>query len=81
MEIQFGRMQPDATRALIIEMCQAGPISKEELSFHLRRDATYVAQAFLSPMVKDGQISLAIPGLPNHPDQKYTAKKVRKNGK
>jgi ATP-dependent DNA helicase RecG len=82
MEFQFGRRaEPDAIRSLIIEICRSGPISKEELALHLSRDATYLAQSFLSPLVKEGAIALAIPDSPNHPEQKYTVKMAKKNDK
>ena len=79
MEFQLGRRaEPDLIRELIIEMCRCGPVSKDELALHLRRDPVYLAQTFLSPLVKEGTISLTIPNTPTHPEQKYAAKKLIK---
>lgn len=73
------RADPTILKDAIVEMCQRGPYSKEQLSEFIGRDPKHVL-TYLSSLLKDGRIAMTIPDTPNHPDQKYTAGK-RRDGK
>jgi ATP-dependent DNA helicase RecG len=67
------RSEPEAVRSMIVEICQYGPLSKEAIASLLDREPGYVAQNYLSPLLKEGMIMMTIPDMPSHPEQKYKA--------
>lgn len=74
------RSEPDAIRAMIVDVCRYGSFSKEQLATMLAREASYIAQNYLTPLLKERAIEMTIPDTPNHPDQKYMVGK-RKDAK
>ena len=70
------RAAPEQVTSIIIEICKHGPFSKEEISKMVGREPPYVAQNYLSPLVKSGSIEMTIKEQPSHPNQRYqTARK------
>lgn len=67
------RAAPEAVRRIIIRVCQHRPTSAAELAQILRRDKSYLATNYLTPMVRGGQLELLFPDEPAHPKQAYKA--------
>ncbi|TDX60262.1 ATP-dependent DNA helicase recG-like protein [Methylosinus sp. sav-2] len=72
------RASPSIVKALIVEMCQKGSFSKDQLSEYLHRDPKHVL-TYLSSLLKEESIRMTLPHAPNHPEQKYTAVRVRRH--
>ena len=65
------RADPEQVTSVIIEICKHGPYSKEEIAKMVGREPPYVAQNYLSPLVKNGAIDMVIKDQPSHPNQRY----------
>ncbi len=73
------RAAPEQVTSIIVEICKHGPFSKEEISIIVGREPSYVAQNYLSPLVKSGSIEMTIKEQPSHPNQRYqTSRKSAK---
>lgn len=70
------RLQPEEQRAMIIELCDWKPLSATQISDLLGKQTKYIAQHFLSPMIKDGLLVYTHPEMINHPQQKYKKPQV-----
>lgn len=69
------RPRSPQVRALILELCTWRPLSAREIAGHLGdRDPKVLVRQHLSPMLASGELSLTIPEMPHHPDQKYTVR-------
>lgn len=68
---------PDSKEKSIVVFC-ATPKTKAEIAAHIGlTDLKYLQRAYLSPLVKEGQLQLTIPDKPTSRNQKYVAKKKR----
>lgn len=66
---------PDSKEKCIVVFC-ATPKTKAEIAAHIGlTDLKYLQRAYLSPLVKEGQLQLTIPDKPTSRNQKYVAKK------
>jgi len=68
-----GKAPRQQIQDLVVRLCQWQPLSREELAHFLSRNANYVRDILLPPLLRDGRITRAIPEQPNHPQQKYRA--------
>ena len=66
------RNSPQEVRRVIVQICSVRPISAGEIARLVGRTKRWVLNSYLKPMIRDGQLEYAIPGEPNHPEQKYT---------
>jgi ATP-dependent DNA helicase RecG len=66
------RAKTEDTQALIASMCRWRPLSATEIASLLKKAPTYISQAHLAPMTRDGRLRFVHPE-PNHPDQRYIA--------
>ncbi len=69
---QKGKASPSEIRSTIVRLCTGHYISVEQLADLLKRNPVRIRSLFLGPMVRDGQLRLRFPDVPNHPDQAYT---------
>jgi len=60
-------------RAIITRLCRWRALSAREVASLLDKDAYYVRQEHIGPMVKTGRLKRTIPDAPRHPHQKYRA--------
>lgn len=77
-EIQkFGkRTPPEAVKQVIKQLCALRPIKPSDLAILLKRNQRYVRDYYLTPMVESGDLELAFPENPAHPQQAYKLKKL-----
>lgn len=67
------RPRRPGVRALIRDLCGWRPLSAREPAALLRdRDARVLVREHLAPMVEAGELAYTIPGMPRHPEQRYT---------
>ncbi|NQS74240.1 MAG: transcriptional regulator [Methanoculleus sp.] len=72
----LGKRSPSQeVRRVIIQICNVRPFSAEEIAQMIGRSKKWVSVSYLQPMVRDGQLEYAIPGEPNHPEQKYMVRR------
>ena len=64
------RLSSEEMKQLIIDICNNW-ISLEELAERINRNATYLRNHIIPPLIKDKSIEMLYPGTPNHPNQKY----------
>ena len=67
------RARPDDVRAAVLELCTLHPWRAEDLAILLRRNAEYVRQNHLRPLMRSGQLEQVYPAEPKHPAQAYRA--------
>ncbi len=60
-------------RRIVIRLCAWQPLSAEEIARILGRERSYVAEAYITPLVRSGDLERTIPGSPTDPRQKYRA--------
>ena len=65
------RIQPQALRHVVLELCAAQPLSLTELSELLGRAPASLQNHYLTPMLKEGVLQLLYPHHPSHPQQRY----------
>jgi len=65
------RLSRDETITLIILLCTKRPHTARELAQILNRNADYLRNAYLSPLVREGRLQLT--GAPNDPNVAYRA--------
>ncbi len=69
------RPRRDVVQPLVLDLCTWKPHSARELASLLgRRDPKHLVKELLSPMVANGLLAFTIPGMENHPEQRYTAR-------
>lgn len=71
------RSPPDAVRAVVLDLLRQREWRLEELSQLLQRNAEYVRQQYVQPLIKDGAVEMTRE--PNDPQQAYRA--IGKKGK
>lgn len=77
--IQLGqRLSMDLARKVLVGLCSWRPLSGAQMATLLGMNPTYLYQAYLSVLVKDGQLRYLYPDQPNHPAQKYVANEPTK---
>ncbi len=67
------RSLPGDVRAVVLALCTLRPWKAEDLAAVLRRNAEYVRQSHLRPLMKDGRLVQTYPTEPKHPQQAYRA--------
>ncbi|MGE3540209.1 MAG: RNA-binding domain-containing protein [Candidatus Tectimicrobiota bacterium] len=67
------RLDPKQMEQLILALCQARWLSRNQLAELLKRNADGLRARFLTPMVEHGLLRLRHPDKPNRADQAYTA--------
>jgi predicted transcriptional regulator len=65
------RLSRDEIATLIVRLCAERPRTARELAEILQRNAEYVRNAYLSPLVREGRLELT--GSPNDPNVAYRA--------
>ena len=65
------RLEPDAVRSLIADLCGWRDLSLAEVAGLLERTPAYLSQKYLGPMVAEGALAYLYPEMPQHPGQKY----------
>jgi len=65
------RLSRDQTITLIVSLCSERPHTARELAQVLNRNADYLRNAYLSPLVREGRLQLT--GAPNAPNVAYRA--------
>ncbi len=65
------RLSRDETITLVISLCTKRPHTARELAQILNRNADYLRNAYLSPLVREGRLQLT--GAPNDPNVAYRA--------
>jgi ATP-dependent DNA helicase RecG len=68
------RTSKNDLRTAIRKLCAWKSLSGSDLATLLRRDRPYLTQAYLTPMVREGELEWTIPATPSHPEQKYRSK-------
>lgn len=67
------RPRRDVLRAIIVDLCAIRPWAARELAAVLSgRDTKTLVREHLAPLLAEGRLAYTVPGMPNHPDQKYT---------
>ena len=61
---------------LVLRLCHWQPLSKEELAAYLSRNANYVQENLITPLLRSGRLVMTMPDQPNHPQQKYRATSI-----
>lgn len=70
----LGRRQPPGeVEQLIADLCAFRAWRAEELALLLDRNARYVRNNYLRPLMREGRIAMTRPDVPNDPDQTYRA--------
>ena len=64
--------QPEM-RDLVVRLCAWRPLSSEEIAYVLDRERSYVTNAYITPLVREGRLTLTIPEHPTDPRQRYRA--------
>ena len=59
---------------LILKLCAVKPFKLPEIAFLLKRNANYVRESYLMPLIKTGELKYIFPHQPNHPQQAYKTK-------
>lgn len=69
------RSKPEAMKELIIELCDLGPMSLQELANILKRKPSSLRYLYVNSLIDEHKLFHTIPEMLNHPDQKYTTVK------
>ena len=69
-----GRLQPDASRQIILQLCEDRFLTATDLSELMSRNPNSLRSRLLSPLVEEGLLVRKYPEEPNRPDQAYTRK-------
>ena len=69
------RSKPEAMKELIIELCNLGPMSLQELANILKRKPSSLRYLYVNSLIGEHKLFHTIPEMLNHPDQKYTTVK------
>ncbi|WP_089724706.1 RNA-binding domain-containing protein [Candidatus Thiosymbion oneisti] len=68
------RLSPEEMERIILELCQGGWLTRNQLAELLDRHPDGLRSRFLTPMVAHGRLQLRYPDKPNRVDQAYSAK-------
>ena len=72
--IQLGkRLSMELAQKVLVGLCSWRPLSGVQLAGLLSMNPAYLTSAYLSILVKEGQLRYLFPEQPNHPAQKYVA--------
>jgi predicted HTH transcriptional regulator len=66
------RASPDAVRECLLRLCAVKPLSRQELAQLLERNPDQLRINYLTPLVREGRLTLLHPDNKSHPAQKYT---------
>ncbi len=69
------RSKPEAMKELILELCNLGPMSLQELANILKRKPSSLRYLYVNSLIGEQKLFYTIPEMLNHPDQKYTTVK------
>jgi ATP-dependent DNA helicase RecG len=69
------RTTPDKIKELIKKLCSSRPFKPSEIALLLKRNHRHLRDYYLTPMVTSGELELAFPDNPAHPQQAYKIKK------
>jgi ATP-dependent DNA helicase RecG len=75
-----GRLKPDEVREIILKLCDWKPLSINEISDYLSKQANYLGTKFVAPMVAEGLLCYLYPEMPQHPGQKYQTVRLSEVG-
>lgn len=67
------RHPPQQVQELIVSLCAQRPFGAEELATLIGRNARYIRQNYLRPLLRAGRIQKTNPDKPNDPEQAYIA--------
>jgi hypothetical protein len=62
----------------ILQLCQAKPLTLDELSQLLHRSVDSIRKDYLQPMIRDKRLRYRYPTSPQHPEQGYITGEERK---
>lgn len=62
--------------SLILKICAVKPFRLPEIAFLLKRNASYLRENYLMPLIKTGKLKYVFPYQPNHPQQAYKTKEL-----
>jgi len=65
------RASPEIVRAVILALCEDRFLSLKELSELLDRKTEALRASYVTPMLREGLLTLKYPDTPSHPDQEY----------
>lgn len=68
------RAPENKVKSLILKICALKPFKLPEIAFLLRRNANYVRENYLMPLIKTEELKYVFPHQPNHPQQAYKTK-------
>jgi ATP-dependent DNA helicase RecG len=60
--------------SLILKICAVKPFRLPEIAFLLKRNANYLRERYLMPLIQTGELTYVFPHQPNHPHQAYKTK-------
>lgn len=65
------RHQPDRVRDLVVDLCAHRSWRVDELALLLQRNAEFIRQSYLRPLLAQQRIAMTLPDTPNSPLQAY----------
>jgi ATP-dependent DNA helicase RecG len=65
------RATQDKVKSLILKLCAVKPLKLPEIAFFLNRNANYIREIYLMPLINEGALRYTFPQQPNHPQQAY----------
>ena len=68
------RASEKKVKSLILKICAVKPFKLPEMAFLLKRNANYLRENYLMPLVRTGELKYVFPYQPNHPQQAYKTK-------
>lgn len=68
------RASEKKVKSLILKICALKPFKLPEIAFLLRRNANYIRENYLMPLIKAEELKYVFPHQPNHPQQAYKTK-------
>lgn len=74
---KIGKRTPiDAVKQIIRLMCASRSFKPSEIALLLKRNPRHIRDYYLTPMIESGDLELAFPDNPAHPQQAYRAKQL-----
>lgn len=68
------RASEKKVKSLILKICAVKPFKLPEMAFLLKRNANYIRENYLMPLIRTGELKYIFPHQPNHPQQAYRTK-------
>jgi ATP-dependent DNA helicase RecG len=65
------RVSQAKIKHLILKLCEIKPRKLAEIAFFLKRNANYIREVYLIPLIEAGNLKYTFPHQPNHPQQAY----------